>query len=601
MQTASRKLNVREAFQEFVAKEKGADLGQSGNDFQRSLFLTEFYVREIHNPTRTSISDEDFELGLADGAKDLGADFIHRDDGQVYIFQSKFHRQGTKVALKDILHFQGVLMRLHNKDWKRNSRVEEAMAEVDWEKDIFHLRFISLGDIEGQARQQTQVELQWPGVIPGFSDRVNIEYYGEAELRDELRNARSQSSGIPGEITLVSTGKRSARSGIIEVETAEHKSFVLIVGASQIVGMHQQARDSLFTLNIRNSIGNTRTNREIKTTAVKSGKLFFLFNNGISCLAKKATLSEDGNSLKTEGLQVINGAQTVKALVKASHDRFPTGEPLLLMRVTEVEKGYGSSGGFTAEVTKSNNTQNVIKVSDFRSNDPIQNDLKRKFDYARFGKKVEYFPKRTDRKVANTTTIRLEEFSKTVYTFLVDPVKFSGSTSFLFDDSETGGYSKVFGDGRVVFDIMPEDEFRLRSAIWWVGVEFDAALKNYKKRNLDSLERAALERKWFLLFAARLVLQKSFGGAEYRKQILPMYKGEWRFGEGREGEWFRELFEIAVGSVRFVYKHASKQPNFLHRNWMRSMQSADDLRDFVLDSPGRTLAPLRTPRQRASD
>ena len=28
-----------------------------------------------------------------------------------------------------------------------------------------------------------------------LADRVNIEYYGEAELKDELRNALSQSSG----------------------------------------------------------------------------------------------------------------------------------------------------------------------------------------------------------------------------------------------------------------------------------------------------------------------------------------------------------------------------------------------------------------------
>ena len=81
-------------------------------------------------------------------------------------------------------------------------------------------------------------------------------------------------------------------------------------------------------------------------TAVDRGELFFLFNNGISCLAKKATVTENGSVLITQGLQVINGAQTVKALVKASHDKFKT-EPLVLVRVTEVEKGYGG-GSFSS-------------------------------------------------------------------------------------------------------------------------------------------------------------------------------------------------------------------------------------------------------------
>jgi hypothetical protein len=359
--------------------------------------------------------------------------------------------------------------------------------------------------------------------------------------------------------------------------------------------MHQKARDSLFTLNIRNFIGNTRTNKDIKQTAVDWGELFFLFNNGISCLAKKATIAEGGNVLVTQGLQVINGAQTVKALVKASHDKFRT-EPLVLVRVTEVEKGYGD-GGFSSEVTRFNNTQNVIKVSDFKSNDPIQAYLKKKFSYNRFGRKVEYFPKRTDKKSPNSIAIRLEEFAKVVYAFLYDPVKFSGSTSFLFDESEQGGYAKVFGNGTEVPDLMPEDEFRLRSSIWWIATEFDAALKEFKKGDISQHERAALERKWFLLYAARLVLQKSFDPEVYKNQIIPFYRGEWQMDEGKEGEWFRELFKISKDSVVFVYKSSQRhQPDFVHRNWMRNIKSAESLYDYIIESPSRTMSPIRQSR-----
>ena len=48
------------------------EFGKVSTDVQRSLFLTELYVREIHNATRTSISDDDSEDDLTDGSNDLG-------------------------------------------------------------------------------------------------------------------------------------------------------------------------------------------------------------------------------------------------------------------------------------------------------------------------------------------------------------------------------------------------------------------------------------------------------------------------------------------------------------------------------------------------
>ena len=67
--------------------------------------------------------------------------------------------------------------------------------------------------------------------------------------------------------------------------------------------------------------------------------------------------------------------------------------------------------------------------------------------------------------------IRLEEYSKAVYTFFFDFLAFSGSSSFLFDDGVSGGYVKVFGDGDKLWESMPTAEFRIRSAIYWISAE----------------------------------------------------------------------------------------------------------------------------------
>jgi AIPR protein len=372
----------------------------------------------------------------------------------------------------------------------------------------------------------------------------------------------------------------------------------MVVRASQIVQMYQQAKDSLFTVNIRNFIGNTQTNKAIIRTAREDPLHFFHYNNGIACLAKKIELNEAEDRLITEGIQIINEAQTVKSLFRANQSKPSSEDPLILVRVTEVSKGYGEHGRFTNDVTRYNNTQNVIKASDFRSNDPVQVDLRDKFaKHTRFGKSVEYAPKRTDSRRTNSTVIRLEEFAKMIYSFLCDPIQFSGSTSFLFDDSDKGGYRYVFGDGQQVWTTMPDEEFKLRSAIWWMADAFAPQIKSDRANASDALEKAALERKWFIFFASRLVLERSFGDKKYAEQLRLRWRGEWIFGEERVGQWFKELYDRAKQSVVFVYKQAAKQRTFVHRNWMRSADTVTSLREFVIESPFSAISSIAPTRE----
>ena len=97
------------------------------------------------------------------------------------------------------------------------------------------------------------------------------------------------------------------------VNAGNYKSLIMALDAKQLIRCYEELdRDSLFSLNIRNFIGNTSTNKEIIKSAESDPENFFLFNNGISCLASSVRSTDD--HLEVEGLQVINGAQTVKAL-----------------------------------------------------------------------------------------------------------------------------------------------------------------------------------------------------------------------------------------------------------------------------------------------
>ncbi len=582
-QREEKKAKIRVAYRDFAEKRLAIDLGRM-NDKQRTLVLAQFYVEEIYNRTSGYISDEEFESSYVDAGNDLGADLIYKDDGRVLILQVKYAKEGVSAKPEEIEYFQNILSRLVSPAYRRqaNRKLTDALADIDLDRDTFDLRFITFGRIDGQAKTQASMEPKLPSQVS--VDRVSCVCLDEAELTEELRAALSGDK--TRECVLFAHGARGRRSPVVQIEGTAYPSCLMVVSAQQIIDLYKKYRDALFSLNIRNYLGNTKTNKLIADTAAKRPAEFYHLNNGISCLATRLqVIGPNFDSVKAEQLQVINGAQTVKSLVRGSvHGNWKESgkEPLVLVRITEISDGYGAAGRFRDELVRANNTQNIIKASDFRSNDPVQQDLKKKFEgIRRRGKSVEYMPKRTDRSKANSFVVRMEEFAKVIYSFSNDPASFSGSTSFLFDDGESGGYRDVFGDGNEPYDpTMPEEEFRLRSAVWWMAEEFGDRLKRDRQATTDPTERAALERKWWLLFASRLMLERSFGDG-YRADLRKLHKGDWEMGKDAEGRWFEELYDKAKKSLIYVYGQAARKDGFVHRNWMRSQVSVADVSTFI--------------------
>src|SRR6202044_829765 len=118
---------------------------------------------------------------------------------------------------------------------------------------------------------------------------------------------------------------------------------------------------------------------------------------------------------------IINGAQTIRSLAKA---QVKENKPLQNVRVLLKVMGFslGKDTDFLADATRFNNTQNAIKVSDFRSNDPIQKDLNRRFSgLNRNGKPFVYKNKRSREPIGNKIAIGMEDFAKTLHAFNFGP------------------------------------------------------------------------------------------------------------------------------------------------------------------------------------
>lgn len=584
------KEKARDEFVRLTEKEQGVAIGNLNKKAQ-SLAATKFFVREIRNPQKTQIEEDDLSEGLVDGSNDLGCDFIYRDDGHVVIIQSKYRKAGNPEEPADISHFQSILSRFRDENLKSNKHLAEALSDINWEADTFELIFISFGKIEGQARDLTALDAKYPSEIPDLSERCDWRFLDETDLNVELRSARNLQRGASNKTTrLYPIGQRGKRgAAVVEVQAGNYKSFVMALDARQLIKAYEELdKDALFSLNIRNFIGNTNTNKAISATSEKNPEDFFLYNNGIACLASKITQTDE--CVEVTGLQVINGAQTVKALVNIDRTYrrkkatlWPNVAPAVLARITEIPDGYGADGKVREKITQYNNTQNTIKISDFRSNDDVQNGLKEQFgELWRKGRKVLYLPKRTDKLTPNTEIVRLEEFSKSTYAFLFDPTKFSGSTSFLFNTDAEGGYASVFGDGAKVWQRMPDEEFKLRAGIYWLSQEFGNHLKTVRESEEDADTRAALERKWLLVYAAKEVISYYFPRDEWRNQIRRLYKGDWTISDDKKGAAVKKIFEMAKMGVTLAYKNSKKNnANFVHRNWMRGKNTPDEIADFL--------------------
>jgi hypothetical protein len=179
-----KKQTARAAYKDFVVDHFGRELGQL-SDRQRSLGLIRFYIDQIHNRLRNYLSEDDIEEGLVDGANDLEADFIHRDDNVVTILQAKYFKEGNGPEVKDIEHFQTILKRLVDPGFKKNTRLRDKLPDIDFANDSFILRFIALGRLSSpQAIEQTKKDISVPSGHPGLLDRTRVEYSDENGLTE---------------------------------------------------------------------------------------------------------------------------------------------------------------------------------------------------------------------------------------------------------------------------------------------------------------------------------------------------------------------------------------------------------------------------------
>jgi hypothetical protein len=238
----------------------------------------------------------------------------------------------------------------------------------------------------------------------------------------------------------------------------KHPTIITLLKGNTLRNLYKGAgKERLFARNIRGFLGKRGINKSIIETANNRPEDFYYFNNGISAICTDFDIDRETNKLTAWNFQIINGAQTVGALYRAVENP----QVYVLFRLTKT-LNVKSEKGINADIILYNNTQNIIKASDFKANDTIQHWLENEFNKCRPESPlttITYQRKRSF-KQGSGLVLNLEELAKIRYAFLYEPTLIHVSPKNLWTSEEDNGlYEKAFGIDGMLVDAWPKGNF----------------------------------------------------------------------------------------------------------------------------------------------
>lgn len=598
------KIKFRDELDRFAKERFGSEIAKL-NDKQRSDTLTLCYLLNIRAALLPgSIPDdlEELQSCICDGKSDRAVDFLYRDDNNhVTIIQAKHRGAGKSESESEFEAFRACLKRLcpdTRPETQINQKLLDLISEIDWENDTFTLIYLSLAreSVPISASAEREIENLDSGPFRDISSRTELLYMSEDELNKAWRDVAGKGAGTPPTIDILLAESKPNASESSFLTFQNHlgtKSYIAVLSAQQIHHLYTRHRDKLFNLNIRNYIGDTRTNKDIIRTARESGDNFFFFNNGISAVATKIKANEvtGGTELHCENFSVINGAQTFRSISKAhaGGDKSQTKRLRVLIRISEIDFLKNEAAELLDNITRYNNTQNSMKVSDFRSNDSVQSSLVRYTSHvpAYGGKNFVYRNKRSQIVDRNKINVKMDEFCRSVYAYQFGPADMFGGLPHLYDTGTEGGYVKLFGRD---LEPLPQIEFDRLFGIWLIVARADELLKEEKKAlskkdnehidEADVLRKAALERKYLAFFALGETLREvcRLQEKDESDMLRSFSKPRWQDDKAKL-KFVDDAFGLACDIVVQVYQAAKGRGTlFVHRNFFRDIETLNNIK-----------------------
>ena len=592
---------VEEGIDQYLRDRIGLSLKEATSEkryLEISKSLTAFYASEIAQ-YRDQFDSDEIEQGLdCDGKNDAAMDFIVSHDGVYFIYQTKY-RGGKGVLNRDeIAGFFQIYKRILSPSGLQNANdaVKDQLSDVS---NSSRFRFFLLVNfcVSNEMRAEFNNQRERAREATGDAD-VEWLLKDVKEIAAEYRQIQSSDDKAPDvEIPLISLEpvvdkKVDSRSFIdmsSHLDDKKCQTIVTVIRGTTLRDLFKKHATALFDNNIRGYLGSTKSiNKKIRDTIAKEPARFFLFNNGISAICTDMQIENDSRGEKRiacRSFQIINGAQTVSTIGESSEANL--SQIWTLLRITKGE-AVTTETGLNRQIVEFNNSQTVIRFSDFRSNDNNQKLLEKKFGDFRYkgekqggqGRKIVYVRKRHHyKKQHGTIYVTLENLAKSLFAFDAEgkPAKLYSELNFLFS-SEIGSYDRLFGGDFSLARIRRT----VAVAILLVFLENDLKEQRKKLRKAEKtngIDYMLHSLKWHILHMLGYVIREMYPDRE--KKIVESVI---------DGRAFREngFVTFWLGSIKkdihtvLSLRSIAQDLNF--KRWMRSEKGVEEIRGTISGS-----------------
>ncbi|MGJ5195197.1 AIPR family protein [Bradyrhizobium sp. HKCCYLRH1030] len=320
---------------------------------------------------------------LTDGSNDKQMDAVIVDDEErrILIIQGKFLKSSTvdSEPLREILSAWVRLQDLEALQEDCNEKLKLKLEAVrNALEDEYRLEFELL--TTGKLSEAAQGDLR------AFADKLDQDGFDEFSASIhvidseiiETRLAEAEAQELPSLNHVMNVEAKNT----LATEMSGAKTIMTVLPLAECLRLPGIADGKLFRKNVRQSLGaNNKVNKALRTTiAGERVKEFFYYHNGITAICDAVTYDPAKETLKIEGLSVVNGCQSISTINSVSQRvRSPEAkEARILFRLYEIP-----DRALADRVSINTNSQTAVKPRDLRSNDKVMVGLKRAFE-ARF-------------------------------------------------------------------------------------------------------------------------------------------------------------------------------------------------------------------------
>ncbi|WP_102796935.1 AIPR family protein [Bowmanella denitrificans] len=206
-----------------------------------------------------------------------------------------------------------------------------------------------------------------------------FEYWSAEEIVDRINALEKKNKKISADIKMRYDANAPS---LIKYQTQGLTGIVCSVPATEISRIvNEDVNGYVFDLNIRKYLGNRGSvNPEILSTCsnAETSYLFWFLNNGITIVCDKVdpVTDPDDPHVKLTNMQIVNGCQTASSLARAGTNGELQKDARVIVRIYQTE-----DIDLVDRIVLTTNNQNKISGRNLRSNDLVQVDIERGFEF----------------------------------------------------------------------------------------------------------------------------------------------------------------------------------------------------------------------------